>query len=175
MADQEAATRRAAGLTKLFNAVIYGHRELKTAADGNRFLEALCSQEDASKCVECLVAAPAGLSAIAKAVRFSDEGAFLNGPASDLILHLSQPTIKQLYGGRLLQRVLEQIVQPPTFWNTLVQAHTAQLLSANGTHAFAWLLQELLCNRSGDMPDVRAIAEQTITTGSLINSESLES
>jgi hypothetical protein len=174
MADHDAAAKRAAGLAKLFNAVIHGHRELKTAADGNRFLEALNSQGDASKCVECLVAAPAGLSAVAKAFRFSGDGAFLNGVASAVLLHLSQPSVKQLYGGQFLQRVLEEIVQPPTFWNTLVQAHTTRLLSADGTHAFAWLLLELLCSRSDDIPDVRAVAEQVTSNGSLTNADSLE-
>ncbi|KAJ5055777.1 P-loop containing nucleoside triphosphate hydrolase protein [Bipolaris maydis] len=174
MEDQPAAAKRAAGLTKLFNAVIHGRRELKTAADGGRFLEALCAQGDASKCVECLVAAPGGLGAVAKAFRFAGDGAFLNGLASSVLLHLSQPSVKQLYGGQFLERVLEAIVQPPTFWNTLVQAHATGLLSVDGTRAFAWLLLELLCSRSNDMPDVRPIAEQVTSEKSLIDAQSLD-
>jgi hypothetical protein len=46
MADEEAAAKRIAGLTKLFNAVIFGHRDLKSAADANRFLPALRAQEN---------------------------------------------------------------------------------------------------------------------------------
>jgi hypothetical protein len=46
MADEEAAAKRIAGLTKLFNAVIFGHRDLKSAADANRFLQALRAQEN---------------------------------------------------------------------------------------------------------------------------------
>ncbi|KAE8823376.1 hypothetical protein HRS9139_09785 [Pyrenophora teres f. teres] len=172
--DPEAAAKRAAGLTKLFNAVIYGHRELKSAADGNRFLEALCSQEDASKCVESLIAAPAGLSAVAKAFRSSRDSAFLNGPASSVLLHLSQPSIKQLYGGEFLHRVLEQIVQPPSFWNILVEAHSARILSPDGTRAFAWLLLEVLYSRSEDVPDVRDVAERVTKNESLINADSLD-
>ena len=38
MTDQEATAKRAAGLTKLFNAVIHGNRDIKTVGDGNRFL-----------------------------------------------------------------------------------------------------------------------------------------
>jgi hypothetical protein len=148
MADPEAAAKRALGLTKLFNEVIHGHRELKSAADGKRFLEVLYSQEDASKCVENLIASSAGLPADAKAFRFSGDSAFLNGPATSVILHLAQPTVKQLYSGQFLYRVLEEIVQPPTFWNSLVEAHHARLLNSDGTQAFAWLLLELLCIRS---------------------------
>jgi hypothetical protein len=171
--DLEAATKRGAALTKFFNAIIYGHRELKSAADGNRFLEALHSQEDASKCVECLIAAPAGLAAVAKAFRFSHDSAFLNGPATSALLYLGQPSLKQLYDGQFLHRVLEQVVHPPTFWNTLVEAHDALVLSDEGTHAFAWLLLEILFSRSEDVPDVRDVAEHVTKNESLITANSL--
>ncbi|KAL1795343.1 hypothetical protein ACET3X_007159 [Alternaria dauci] len=174
MADQEAAAKRAAGLTKLFNAVIHGHREIKTVGDGNRFLEALCSQEDASKCVECLIASSAGLAAVSVAFRLTRESTFLNGLATSVILRLAEPSVKQLYGGQFLQRVLEQIVQPPTFWNTLVEAHNAHVLSSDATRAFAWLLLELLYSRSEDIPDVRDTAERLTNNGSFINSNSLD-
>jgi hypothetical protein len=174
MADQDAASKRAAGLTRLFNAFIHGHRDIKTAGDGNRFLEALCSQEDASKCVECLIASSAGLAAVSVAFRLTRESTFLNGLATSVIFRLSEPSVKQLYGGQFLQRVLERIVQPPTFWNTLVEAHNARVLSSDGTRAFAWLLLELLYSRSEDIPDVRDIAERVTNNGSFINSDSLD-
>lgn len=174
MADQEAAAKRLVGLTKLFNAVIHGHRELKSTGDGNRFLEALCVQPDASKCVENLIAAPGGLCGIAKAFRFSMDSAFLNGPATSAIRFLSEPSLKQLYGGHFLHRVLEQIVQPPTFWNTLVEAHHARILTEEGTYAFGWLLLEILCCRLEDIPDVRGVAERITNDESLIDSPLLE-
>ncbi|KAF1835315.1 P-loop containing nucleoside triphosphate hydrolase protein [Decorospora gaudefroyi] len=174
MADPEAVAKRAQQLTKLFHGVIHGHRELKSAADGNRFLEALCSQEDASKSVECLIASVAGLSSVAKAFRFSRDSAFLNGPATSVILHLAQPEIKQLYSGQFLHRVLEHIVQPPTFWNTLVEAHSARILSPEGTHALAWLLLEILHSRSENAPDVRDVAERITKAESLISADSLD-
>lgn len=176
MADQETAAKRAAGLTKLFNATIHGHREIKTAGDSNRFLEALCSQQDASKCVECLIASSAGLDALGSALRrhVSGDHDFLNGVAATTILYFSTPSVKQLYGGQFLQRVVEQIAQPPTFWKTLVEAHEARVLSSDGTRAFAWLLHELLYSRSDDIPDVRDIAERITKNASLINSDSLD-
>ncbi|KAI4920884.1 hypothetical protein J4E85_008999 [Alternaria conjuncta] len=173
MADQDAA-KRAAGLTKLFNAIIHGRREIKTAGDSNRFLEALCAQEDASKCVECLIASSAGLAAVGVAFRTTGDSAFLNGWATAVITHLAQPPVKQLYGGQFLQRVLEHIVQPPTFWNTFVNAHDGHVLSSDGTRAFAWLLLELLYSRSEEIPDVRDVAERVTKHGSFIDSDSLD-
>ena len=174
MADQEASQKRLGGLTKFFNAIIHGHRELKSLADGNRFLEALYTQEDAFKSVESLIAAPKGLNSIAKAFRFSRDSAFLNGPSTKTLLHLSHPSLKQLYNGQFLHRVLEQLVQPPTFWDALVEAHHKRVLADTSNHAFAWLLLELLCSRSDDVPDVRSIAEQITGNESLTASTSPE-
>ncbi|KAF2742814.1 P-loop containing nucleoside triphosphate hydrolase protein [Sporormia fimetaria CBS 119925] len=172
MADQEAAAKRAAGLTKLFNATIHGHREIKSASDSNRFLEAVCSQHDAAKCVESLIASSAGLDALGSAFRRHAAGDcdFLNGLATATILHFSTPSVKQLYDGQFLQRVIEKIVQPPTFWNTLVEAHDARLLSIDATRAFAWLLHDLLYSRSENVPDVRDIAKRVTDNASFIKS-----
>jgi hypothetical protein len=175
MADQEAIEKRLAGLTKLFNAVIHGYRELKSLPDGNRFLEALCAQKDSPKCVENIIAAPGGLTAIAKAFRFSADGAFLNGPATSALRYLSDTSIKQLYAGQFLHRVLENIVQPPTFWNTFVKAHDDRILTDDGTLAFAWLMLELLSSRSDEVPyDVRDVAERITNAESFIKSEVLD-
>lgn len=174
MADTEAAAKRTAGLTKLFNAVIFGHRDLKSAADGNRFLEALCAQADVSKCVEQLIAAPNALAAVSKSFRFSANATFLNGLATSVLRYLSHPEVKQLYAGQFLHRILEQIVEPPTFWNTFVEAHNARILAPESTHAFAWLLLELLQSRSEDAPDVREVARRVTDNESLINFEVLD-
>jgi hypothetical protein len=171
MSEQE---RRAVGLNKLFNAVIHGHRDLKSSADGDRFLEALCSQEDVSKCVEVVIAAPAGLNAVARAFRFSNSSTFVNGPATSVILRLSDPSLKQLYGGQFLNKVVEAIVNPPSFWNTLVQLHDARTLTVAASQAFAWLLLELITSHSANLPVARDIAENVTNNESLIKSESLD-
>ncbi|EPS44029.1 hypothetical protein H072_1969 [Dactylellina haptotyla CBS 200.50] len=175
MEDQEDSAKRLARQTKLFNATIHGHRELKNAADGNRFLESLCAQEDVTKCVESVVAAAGGINAVAKSFRFSREGTFLNGPAAAVLHRLASPSLKQLYAGEFLNRILEAIVEPPTFWNTLVEAHQAQILNDKATHAFAWLLLEVLsCRSSQGLPDVRDVAERVTGNESLIDGSSLE-
>jgi hypothetical protein len=174
MADEDAASKRVVGLTKVFNAVISGRRDLKIASDANRFLEALCVQEDARKCVEQLIAAPNALGAIAKAFRFDANATFINGPATSAIHYLSHSSVKQLCAGQLLYRVLEQIVEPPIFWDTFVESHNASNLTPAGTHAFAWLLLELLHYRSEDIPDVRDIAPSVTENESLLKFEALE-
>ncbi|KAH7390934.1 P-loop containing nucleoside triphosphate hydrolase protein [Phaeosphaeria sp. MPI-PUGE-AT-0046c] len=174
MADQGADAKRVAGLTKHFNGVLSGHRELKSAADANRFLEALYTQTDVSKCVEQLIAAPNGLAAIAAAFRFSASSTFINGAATSVLHYLSHPSVKQLHAGQFLHRILEQIVEPPTFWNTFVEAHNAHILTLEGTHAFARLLLDILQSRSEGAPDVRDVAQRVTKNESLINSESLD-
>ena len=171
MADPD---KRAARLQQLFNDVVHGKREVKNAADGDRFLEALCAQTDVSKCVEVLIAAPAGLGTIARAFRLSNSSTFINGHATSAILRLSDPSLKQLYGGQFLHRIIEAIVNPPSFWNAFVDLHDGRGLTPEGSHAFAWLVLELLLLRSEDVPDVRAIAERVTDNGSLINSEVLD-
>lgn len=161
MANQEEEdAKRAVRLTKHFNAIIHGNRELSTAADGQRFLEAVCAQKDVTKCVECLIAAPGGLPAVAKSFRFSGDSAFLNGRATSVLRYLSQPSLKQLYNGSSLRQVLVEIVEPPTFWNTLCESHHAKTLTDEATLAFAWLLYELLCCTQEGLPDVRQVAER---------------
>ncbi|KAK6496366.1 hypothetical protein TWF481_002391 [Arthrobotrys musiformis] len=175
MGDQEDSTTRLTRLTKFFNATIHGHRQLGSAADGNRFLESLCAQEDVTKCVESVVAATGGINAIAKSFRFSRDSVFLNEQAASVLLRLADPSLKQLYAGEFLIRILEAIVEPPTFWNTLVEAHQAQSLNDRATHAFAWLLLEILSCRSPEgLPDVRDVADRVTENESLINGSLLE-
>lgn len=174
MAKSDANLKRAAGLKKLFSAVVHGKCELKSAADGDRFLEALCAQEDVSKCVEVLIAAPAGLGAIARAFRFSNSSTFISGPATSVILHLTNPALKQLYDGQFLQRIIETIVNPPSFWNTLVESHNARILTPEASQAFAWLLLEVITFRTDEVPGSREVAERVTNDESLIHSESLD-
>ncbi|KAF2277903.1 P-loop containing nucleoside triphosphate hydrolase protein [Westerdykella ornata] len=175
MADQDEGGKRLVRLTKLFNGVINGHRELKSIADGARFLEALYAQESATNCVERIVAAQGGISAVAKAFRLSRESDFLNGPATSTLRYLADPSLKQLYGGTFLHRIIEAIVEPPTFWNTLCESHFAGSLSQAATHAFAWLLLEILSAPAVEgFPDVRSVAEQVTSNESLINASILE-
>ncbi|ORY15668.1 P-loop containing nucleoside triphosphate hydrolase protein [Clohesyomyces aquaticus] len=174
MAAQEDASSRSARLSKYFDLIVKGKRELKSAADGPRFLEAFCDESDASKRVEALIAAPKGIEACAKAVRLSLDRSFLIGAGTDLLLYLSAPSLKQLASGHFLYRVLEAIVEPPSFWNALIDAHRKRFLTERASQAFGWLLLEILSSHVEGLPDVRPIAAQATEDESLINSPSLE-
>ena len=174
MTAQEDASGRSARLSKYFELTVKGKREIKSAADGLRFLEALCAETDASKRVESLIAAPKGLEACAKTVRLSLDRPFLIGAGTDLLLYLSAPSLKQLASGHFLYRVLEAIVEPPSFWNALIDAHQKRLLTDRANQAFGWLLLEILSSHTEGLPDVRPIAEQVTKDASLIDSPALE-
>ncbi|KAF2189155.1 P-loop containing nucleoside triphosphate hydrolase protein [Zopfia rhizophila CBS 207.26] len=174
MAAQEAASSRSVRLSKYFNQIIHGKRPFKNTADGNRFLEALCDEKDASKRVESLIASPEGLNAIAKSVRLSLHHSFLNGRGTDLLLYLCDPSLKQLCSGQFLYRVLDAIVEPPSFWNALVGGHNSRILTDRANHAFAWLLLEILSSHTEALPDVRTIAKRVTKDETLTNSPSLE-
>ena len=174
MTAQEDASGRSARLSKYFELTVKGKREIKSAADGLRFLEALCAETDASKRVESLIAAPKGLEACAKTVRLSLDRPFLIGAGTDLLLYLSAPSLKQLASGHFLYRVLEAIVEPPSFWNALIDAHQKRLLTDRANQAFGWLLLEILSSHTAGLPDVRPIAEQVTEDASLIDSPALE-
>ncbi|KAH7122786.1 P-loop containing nucleoside triphosphate hydrolase protein [Dendryphion nanum] len=170
----EDASSRTARLSKYFELVVKGKRELKTAADGSRFLEALCDGADASKRLEAIIAAPKGLDACAKAVRFSFDRLFLIGSSTDFLLYLSAPCLKQLASGHFLNRVLEAIVEPPSFWNALVDAHQKRQLTSPATQAFAWLLLEILSSHAEGLPDVRLVAQHVTDNVSFLASPELE-
>jgi len=174
MSAQEDASGRSARLSKFFELVVKGKRELKSAADGPRFVEALCDENDASKRVEALIAAHKGLDACAKAVRLSLDQSFLIGGGTDLLLYLSTPSVKELASGQFLYRILETIVEPPSFLNALIDAHQKRLLTDRASQAFAWLLLEILSAHQEGLPDVRLIAEQITRDESFINSPARE-
>jgi hypothetical protein len=174
MATQEDASTRSARLSKYFELTVKGKRELKSAADGSRFLGALCDETDSSKRVEAIMAAPKGLDACAKAVRLSLDRSFLIGAGTNFLLYLSAPSLKQLASGHFLYRVLEAVVEPPSFWNALIDAHQKRLLTERASQAFGWLLLEILSSHAEGLPDVRTVAEQVTKDASLINSPAVE-
>ncbi|KAL8855223.1 MAG: hypothetical protein Q9221_000129 [Calogaya cf. arnoldii] len=135
---------RIARLRKFFTSVNHGERSLKITQDGNRYIEALCCHSDPAACVQALVSTPAGLQALQTSLHFDISDAFLNGPASDLLIYLQQPDLESLLGGALLRQVLESITTTPIFWNALVQSYRKESLQVPTQIGFAWLLLQLL-------------------------------
>ena len=135
---------RRARLNTFFSSVNHGERNLKITQDGNRYVEALCSQPDPAACVQAVVSTPAGLQALQISLRFDISDAFLNGAASDLLTYLQHPDLESLLGGVLLRQVLESITTTPIFWNALVQSYRTGSLQVPTQVGFAWLLLQLM-------------------------------
>jgi hypothetical protein len=176
MAPPETDPSRSTRLSKYFDQVLAGKRAVKNAEDGKRFLEAICDQKNASSSVEKLIASAEGLNSLQRSLRFDVLLPFLNGLGAEFVNYLADDALKQLCNGQFLHQIIAVIVEPPTFWNALSNAHRARTLSANAVQAFAWLLLELLSSKINgcDVADVRAIAESVTQDKSLLNSPVLE-
>ena len=174
MPPPETGSLRTSLLQKFFHQVVHGNRELNSLQDGQRFLEALSNFPDASKGLEKLIACPRGMAALAQAFRFSGDQSFLNAFGADALLFFSDSSFKKIHNGQFLRRALEAIVDPPTFWMALVDAHERGLLTGKATQAFAWLLLEIISTQSPKPPDVRIIAERFIAEVKLTESLPLD-
>jgi hypothetical protein len=73
--------------------------------------------------------------------------------------YASHSTVKALCNGQFLRGLCELIVDPCTVWNALMRAFQNGQLTGPATHAFAWLLVELLT--FGIMPAQRVAKQNT--------------
>ena len=62
-----------------------------------------------------------------------------------LLQYLQEPSLKGIDSGAVLVRILTSIVEPPFFWDAFTQAFRGHALTPAASHAFAWLLLELVC------------------------------
>ncbi|KAL9639722.1 MAG: hypothetical protein Q9204_000975 [Flavoplaca sp. TL-2023a] len=131
-------------LDKFFRDVNQGERSLRTTLDGNRYIEALCSQSDPAACVQAVVSTPSGLHALQLSHQFDISDAFLNGASSDLLNYLQHPDLENLLGGALLRQLLESITTTPIFWTALENSYRNRSLHISAQLGFAWLLLQLL-------------------------------
>jgi hypothetical protein len=144
---------RASRLARYFHDVLSGSRTLSTSKDGERFIEAVCSQPDQPTCLQKLVANAAGLSSVQNCLWFDTSPAFLNGPATALLKYFQDPRLRGICGGYFLQQVILQIVDPPIFWDSFVRAYKCDDLEKRAQQVFGWLLLELI-----SLPDMKYVA-----------------
>lgn len=170
----EQVSVRSNRLWTYFNQILQGKRAVKNAEEGKRFLEAICDQRDPSSCIEKLIASPEGLNSLQRSLRYDVSTSFLNGSSAGFVNYLMDDALKQLCCGQFLQRILALIVEPPTFWNALFQAHKKRVLTEDAVQAFAWLLLELLLSTGHGLPDVRDVAQSVTQDRSLLDSPSFE-
>ncbi len=135
---------RATKLSTLFHNVVHGQRKLLTARDGKLFIEAMCVQADPATCSHKLLSSPFGLSALQASVRFDTSVIFLNEHAVPLLRYLQSTSLKTIDSGSVLAKLLLSMVEPPFFWEALTKSFTSGLLNSSASHAFAWLLLQLV-------------------------------
>ncbi|KAJ7227185.1 P-loop containing nucleoside triphosphate hydrolase protein [Mycena pura] len=132
---------RASRLNKLFNDVLHGTSLSKR--NFLLFLEALRNQSDPAACLNKIIVSPKGLASVQAAMRFDFTEGFLNGGATDTIAYLQAPELETIGGGGFLRQILQNIVDPPIFWDAFTAAFKGRKLSERGGHSFAWLLLQL--------------------------------
>lgn len=135
---------RATRLSGFFNKVLSGQRTLSTARDGKLFIEAICVQTDPPTCAHKILSSHSGLPALQASVRFDTSVAFLNDDVVPLLRYLQTPSLKAIGSGSVLGLLLLSMVEPPFFFDALTKSFVDGLLNQGASHAFAWLLLELV-------------------------------
>lgn len=150
---------RSSRLYKVFTQVIQGKREVKTKADVEQFLEAICDQTDPSICVEKLVASPTAMESLRRGLRFDVSAAFVNKCTASFILYLNEPSIKRLCSGQFLTKLLLVITEPGTLWTAMVKAYEQGKFEQPAELSFAWLVMELLPIHTLSEVDILPVAQ----------------
>lgn len=137
------ASARATRLRNVFWDMIRGTKSI-TPQNAPLFLEAVRAQPSPSACVETLLGSTAGLDAVGAAIRSKLTAPFIGANTLPFFRYLSDPAVKALVDGQLLQQILMVIATPPTVWNTLVDLYKKREISDENLFSFAWLALELL-------------------------------
>ncbi|PKS09397.1 hypothetical protein jhhlp_004012 [Lomentospora prolificans] len=152
-------------------AFLEGKRQVASSIDGQHFLESVCSQEEASAVVERLIISTQGLEAIARAVRCDLSLEYVQTYAARFVLHISAPAVKMLNSGLFLDKILQRVVEPPTFVIELLGFYKEGKLNDEGIEALAWLSLELISSSTLPTDDVKPEIRASINNGALQKSE----
>ena len=172
MSSSSADAARLARLSKFFGQVLPGKRGIKTAADTNLFLEAICNEKDHQRCVEKLVGSSHALNALQSGLRFDISLNFVNKNLAPFLLYLSDPVVKEVCNGQFLRKLLYIIVDPPTLWRVVVASAKGRKLGEEALQAFAWLLSELVQIPGFNNSEILEDAQHPTTSKSLLESKS---
>ena len=142
--SQHPADARNNRLRSLFYKVIYGEQILRSAANAKLFIEAICNQADSVQCVQKLSSSPKGLSALQTALTADTSLDFLNTSAATFLTYIQTPELAVISQGEFLRNVLLAIVDPPIFWNALVNEQQVARLGDEALRCFSWLLVQLV-------------------------------
>ncbi|EIW81453.1 hypothetical protein CONPUDRAFT_124579 [Coniophora puteana RWD-64-598 SS2] len=147
-------------LNKFFNQTVLG--KLKINPNTSRqFLEAVCAQPDPVVCLGKLVSDPQALENIQSAMSFDVSPQFLNNHGAALLTYLfGDPTLKQLSGGDILNKVVGRIIGAPLLWPSLVQLFRRGLLAEQAEIGFAQLLLHLITTSGDQAASYRDLAKE---------------
>ncbi|KAK3315659.1 P-loop containing nucleoside triphosphate hydrolase protein [Apodospora peruviana] len=163
MTSSPEESQRAGRLRGLFRAVLSGERAIKTSKDAELFLEAVRTQQPPSTCVEAIISSQGGLNAVRDSTRANLSAPFVCSHTLPFLRYLSDPAVKTLADGQLLQQLLVAIAHPPTVWISLLGLFKAGQIQEENMFPLAWLALELLLlpSKTGvDVSqDVQAIAD----------------
>ncbi|CCC05206.1 unnamed protein product [Sordaria macrospora k-hell] len=152
-------------LKYLFRQVINAERRVSSSHEAQLFIEAIQTYEPPSTCVEIIVSSPAGLDALRDAVRVNLSASFFLSHTFPLLRYFSDPGIKALVDGQLLQRVLSSLGKPPTLWKALFKLFHDHQIPDDQLVPFVWLALGLLSlPKDADLnitDDVKTLVEGT--------------
>lgn len=165
--DQD-ANFRSRQLDKFFYKVIEGKWRIGRLDDARKFLESIVNRTDKPDCIERLASSKSGQEALHKSLTLDTSIRFIHTSVSNLLQFLADPTLKRVCDGELLNQVLWVMVDPPLFWDNLVQNVRTKQLDAQTVEGFAWLLLQLVLLP----PEQSSTFRQT--AGSLLQDKALE-
>lgn len=134
------------------------------------FLQGLCSQPDPPTCLTKLKSSSQGLTTLQACMRMDLSSGFLNGQGSAVISYLQDPALKSIAGGDFLRPIIKLLVEPPIFWDELVNLFKNKTLSVDGERSFAWLLWELISMPNQDGEAYHPLAKDPSIQSRLIGS-----
>ncbi|PNP38328.1 hypothetical protein TGAMA5MH_09686 [Trichoderma gamsii] len=154
MATKSGLTGRAAKLEDIFYSFIKGDRTIQTSRDAQHFFEAvgvICEHKSAAVCMECILARKDGPKTVREAVRSNLSAAFIMSSTATFIAQVCQPQVEILNDGNFLERLLKEILCPPTFWTAFLSLYTSNQLKDSNLLAFASLCLAIVSSSSPEI------------------------
>ncbi|KAI0541591.1 P-loop containing nucleoside triphosphate hydrolase protein [Xylaria digitata] len=162
--------RRSQHLNRTFNNVLKGNWKIIRLHTARDFLESISSQQDKTTCLERLASSKPGQEALHRALVFTDSPQFMNTAVSGLLSFFEDPELRRLCDGELLTQILWVVVDPPLFWNNLLQNARSLSLNCKAVEGFAWLLLQLIMLPSAQSKEFRETAESLLQEDSPLGS-----
>ncbi|PGH26481.1 hypothetical protein AJ80_01795 [Polytolypa hystricis UAMH7299] len=157
---------RSERLLKYLSLVERGKRTVDRVADAKLLLEAICDQPDRLRCVERVLSSPSTISALQKSFRVDLSNEFVNGPVSEFLTYIQDPSIESFCNGQFSRKIV-------AFINTFVGAYQRKLLTEKSSLNFAWVLLSLL--KSPACPDdILQVARTIVQNRSFVDSSLLD-